>query len=249
MLVSIITPVYNAALWIPQTYSSLCNQTHKNWEWLVTDDCSSDDSYDFLCKIAEKDKRVKVFQNKINSGAAISRNNSLVRAMGDFIGFIDCDDLWFPKKIETQISAMEAKALNFSFTGYQLIDTNGRSLRVHVDSNHFYPLSYEDMLRKKATIGCSTVMLRTMAFEDILMPNIRTGQDYALWLSLLKKGELAYPINDILTSYRIVPGSISRNKFHKAKRQWMIYREIEKLTITKSLICFCWYAWRAIFRK
>ncbi|MDW1921145.1 hypothetical protein R7P76_12080 [Vibrio sp. 736] len=81
------------------------------------------------------------------------------------------------------------------------------------------------------------------------MPLIRTGQDYALWLKLLKLGAKAYPINKVLMQYRIVPGSISRNKFKKAKRQWEIYRKIERLSLFNAMICFSFYAWRAVFRK
>jgi teichuronic acid biosynthesis glycosyltransferase TuaG len=105
------------------------------------------------------------------------------------------------------------------------------------------------MLKKRATLGCSTVMLRKSGFEDISMPLIRTGQDYATWLKLLKTGNEAYLLNDVLTSYRIRPNSISRNKFKKAKRQWQIYRELEQLPMLKSLVCFCNYVWRAVFRK
>ena len=105
------------------------------------------------------------------------------------------------------------------------------------------------MLKKKATLGCSTVMLRRNAFDDITMPLLRTGQDYATWLKLLKTGQNAYPLIDVLTQYRILPNSISRNKVKKAKRQWQIYREVEKLSLYKSAVSFCFYAWRAVFRK
>ena len=105
------------------------------------------------------------------------------------------------------------------------------------------------MLKKKATLGCSTVMLRRLAFSELSMPDLRTGQDYALWLKLLKTGIRAVPYNKSLMKYRIVSSSISRNKYRKAKRQWQIYRELEKLSLVKSIYCFLFYAWRAIFRK
>ncbi|MDP2515318.1 hypothetical protein Q8W17_12160 [Photobacterium damselae subsp. piscicida] len=111
------------------------------------------------------------------------------------------------------------------------------------------PVSYEDMLRKKATLGCSTVMIDRELLGDIRMPVIKTTEDYALWLSILKTGVLAYPVNRVLTSYRILPNSLSRNKIKKAKTQWTVYREFENLTLPKAIECFCFYAYRAVFRK
>lgn len=248
-LISIITPSYNSSDWIEKTYTCIKEQSYQNWEWLITDDCSSDDTLEILENINLSDKRVKIFSNKVNSGAAVSRNNSLSNASGDFFAFIDSDDLWLLSKLENQINFMEENLVDFSFTSYELVDDNGRLLNKIVDSHDVKYVTYEDMLRKKATLGCSTVMLRRSAFDDISMPLIRTGQDYGLWLKLLKTGKNAYKINEVLTQYRILPNSISRNKIKKAKRQWQIYREIEKLSLIKSLECFCFYACRAVFRK
>ncbi|WP_299661695.1 glycosyltransferase family 2 protein [uncultured Psychromonas sp.] len=248
MKVSIITPAYNAEKWIYKTYNSINNQTYSNWEWLVTDDLSSDKTLDILNELANQDCRVKVFINRENSGAAVSRNNSISNATGDFLSFIDSDDLWLPNKLENQLEFM-GENISFSFTAYELIDSNDLRLNQTVDSSQSGSFSYQDMLRKKATLGCSTVMLRVSSFKDIRMPLIRTGQDYALWLKLLKTGHKAYILNDILTQYRILPNSISRNKIKKAKRQWSIYREIELLGFVDSTINFSYYAWRAVFRK
>ncbi|GEK15067.1 glycosyltransferase family 2 protein [Aliivibrio fischeri] len=249
MLVSIITPSYNSIEYIDSVYGSICDQSYQNWEWLVTDDFSSDDTFKFLLELSKKDSRVRVFKNKENSGAAISRNNSISQSSGDFIAFIDSDDLWLQNKLKKQIQFMEDNNHDFSFTSYELIDGDGACFNKIVDNHDIQCVSYDDMLRKKATLGCSTVMLRRTAFDDISMPLIRTGQDYGLWLKLLKTGVNAYLISEVLTQYRILPDSISRNKIKKAKRQWQIYREIEKLPLFKSIECFCFYAWRAVFRK
>ncbi|MBV1838979.1 glycosyltransferase family 2 protein [Photobacterium ganghwense] len=248
-MISIITPTYNSEDFILETYESIKSQTFSNWEWLVTDDCSSDSTLKILKEIQSYDSRVKVFHNKINSGAAVSRNNSISMASGDFIAFVDSDDIWLSDKLELQLKYMNDNSLDFSFTAYSLVDSQNIELGQTVDSKQKQPLCYEDMLRKKATLGCSTVMIRRNAFSEISMPNIRTGQDYALWLKLLKTGAKAYPLNKSLTRYRILPNSISRNKFKKAKRQWEIYRTIERLGLIKSLECFSFYAWRAVFRK
>lgn len=248
MKISIITPAFNAEKWILATYESIKNQTYSNWEWLITDDCSSDSTLNILQSLAENDSRVRIYINERNSGAAVSRNNSIKNATGEFIAFIDSDDLWLPDKLEKQLYFM-GENIYFSFTAYELINEFGIKLKKSVDSSQNGSFSYQDMLRKKATLGCSTVMLRVSGFDEISMPLIRTGQDYALWLTLLKTGKNAYILNDVLTQYRILPDSISRNKIKKAKRQWEIYRSIEKLTLLKSSICFCFYAWRAVFRK
>lgn len=249
MLISIITPSFNSENLIQETYNHIVNQNYDCWEWIVTDDGSSDKTLDILNNLAKDDNRIRVFQNNKNSGAAVSRNNSLSKSKGDFIAFIDSDDLWLPGKLEKQITFMLNNDIDFSFTAYELINENGDSIDKKVDTHLTNPVSYEDMLRKKATLGCSTVMLRRSAFDDITMPLIRTGQDYGLWLKLLKTGSLAYPMLEVLTQYRILPNSISRNKLKKSKRQWQIYREIERLPILKSIECFCFYAWRAVFRK
>jgi glycosyltransferase involved in cell wall biosynthesis len=248
-LISIITATFNSENEILNTYNSLSAQTIIHWEWLITDDCSSDGTTNLLNDISEKDPRVKLFHNEENSGAAVSRNNSLGHAKGEFIAFIDSDDLWLPNKLQTQLAFMENNKIDFCFTAYELINEQGLPLGKKVDAQQLGAFTYNDMLRKKATLGCSTVMLRKSAFEDITMPLLRTGQDYATWLKLLKSGKNAHLLNEVLTSYRIMPDSISRNKFKKAKRQWQIYREIENLPLLKSVVCFCFYAWRAVFRK
>lgn len=248
--ISIITPTFNSASTILQTYNSILEQTHHNWEWLVTDDCSSDNTISIMNAICEKDSRVKLFKNAVNSGAAVTRNNSLANASGDYISFIDSDDLWFTSKLERQLNFMFANNLDFTFTAYDLVDAHGNPLGKVVDlQGDNFSVDYSDMLKKKATLGCSTVMFKRAAFSDFFMPLIRTGQDYALWLKLLKSGKKAYLLNEILTRYRILPNSISRNKIKKSQRQWSIYRKIEKLSLVHSAYCFSFYAWRAVFRK
>ncbi|MGY8900605.1 MAG: glycosyltransferase family 2 protein [Paraglaciecola sp.] len=247
-LISIVSATFNSEEYIIDTYQSLLRQSYIHWEWVVTDDCSEDNSFRLLERVAKKDSRVKIFRNLVNSGAAVARNKSLSMANGSFIAFIDSDDIWSPSKLEQQISFMGTD-IDFSFTAYYLMDESGTKLGRTVDSNQKGGFSYEDMLRKKATLGCSTVMIRKDAFPDIQMPLLRTGQDYATWLKLLRAGGKAFVIPEPLTGYRILPNSISRNKVKKAKRQWQIYREVESLRFFKSLECFLFYAWRAVFRK
>ncbi|BAX55487.1 glycosyltransferase [Photobacterium damselae subsp. piscicida] len=250
MLVSIITPSYNSSLQILETYESIKNQTYTKWEWLITDDCSTDDTFTMLQEMALNDSRIRIFKNEVNSGAAVTRNVSISNATGKYIAFIDSDDLWKPEKLERQVKWMSHNKMEMTFTHYEIVNEVGEPTGQVVDTHmEVDPVSYEDMLRKKATLGCSTVMIDRELLGDIRMPVIKTTEDYALWLSILKTGVLAYPVNRVLTSYRILPNSLSRNKIKKAKTQWTVYREFENLTLPKAIECFCFYAYRAVFRK
>lgn len=247
-LVSIITPTFNCSSTIMDTYQSILDQSYSDWEWLITDDCSSDNSVTILKHIAKLDSRVKLSVHSSNLGAAHSRNNSIARAEGEYIAFLDSDDIWLKNKIEKQLLFMGSN-IDFSFTSYEVIDESGFKLGIEVDMANGDVFTYEDMLRKKATLGCSTVMIRRSAFDDIAMPLLRTGQDFALWLKLLKSNKNAYKLSECLMLYRIMPNSISRNKFKKSLRQWEIYREVERLSLFKSIICFIYYAKNALFRS
>lgn len=249
MKVSIITATFNSKNHIYDTYRTIKEQTFIDWEWVVTDDASSDSTLKLLNEIAASDSRVKIYSLESNSGAAVARNNSIAKAQGEYLAFIDSDDMWLSDKLYIQLKFMEKSTIDFSFTAYEIVDYSGDSLCKKVDTHLIGSITYDDMLKKKATLGCSTVMLKREGFNDVLMPLLRTGQDYATWLKLLKTGKNAYPITDVLTQYRILPNSISRNKVKKAKRQWQIYREVEELSFIKSAFCFCFYAWRAVFRK
>lgn len=247
-LVSIVTPSYNSSKYIKQTIQSVLSQTYENWELIVVDDCSTDNSVEIIKEFAVNNSKIRLLEFQINKGAAEARNAAITMAKGEFIAFLDSDDIWKPFKLEQQINFM-GNELDFTFTAYELIDEFGSKLNQQVDINQVGSFDYEDMLKKKATLGCSTVIVRSSGFSDISMPPLRTGQDYALWLKLLKTGKKAYVLSEILGQYRILSNSISRNKFKKALRQWQIYRQVEELPVLKAAICFYFYAWRAVFRK
>lgn len=247
--VSIITATYNSARYISDTYESIVNQTHDNWEWIITDDCSDDDTYNKIVHLSSLDNRVKIFRNDINKGAAESRNRCIINAEGDYLAFLDSDDLWYSDKILKQLQFMRTNDVDFSYTSYCLIDEKGSELDKYIDTTTPLSVSYNDMLKKRATLGCSTVMLRKIEHEKIEMPNLRTGQDYATWLKILKSGKRAYRVPECLAKYRIVSNSISRNKFKKSIRQWSIYRKVERINLIYSTWCFINYAFRAVVRR
>jgi teichuronic acid biosynthesis glycosyltransferase TuaG len=248
MKVSVITPSFNSQVYIEQTIRCVLNQTYYDWELLIVDDCSTDQTIDIVNNIAKNDPRVKLIIQNVNQGAAAARNTAIKNASGIYLAFLDSDDLWKKDKLQLQIDFMQENQIGFSFTAYEIIDKNGLEKNKIVDLESPLFVDYSDMLAKKATLGCSTVMLDRRLVGDVQMPLIRTGQDYALWLSILKKGTMAHLLPKVLTSYRITPGSISSNKLKKAKRQWYIYRQLEKISLVRSLYYFTCYAFRAVFR-
>lgn len=248
MKVSIITPCYNSCKTINETYESICKQDYTNWEWLVTNDASTDSSLNILLDLSSRDSRVRVFHNETNIGAGASRNISLANATGKYIAFIDSDDLWKRNKLSRQIEFMQENKIAFCFTPFEIINKSGIYTKKIIDMNAPQQIDYFGMLSKKATFGCSTVMIDVDQIPHFRMSTLKTGQDYATWLTILKNGAKAYLLKECLTSYRIVEGSLSRNKFKKAMRQWEIYRCVEGLPILKAMFYFCFYAYRAVFR-
>lgn len=246
-MISIITAAYNCESFIEETYQSLRCQTLENWEWIVVDDCSTDGTLGVLRKLAGLDERIRVVRNSENEGAGKSRNKGIELASGEFIAFVDSDDLWLPTKLSVQTEFMSS-GIDFSFTAYEIVREDGVATGKIVDGKGFGSYSYRDMLAKKATLGCSTVMLRRSVVGDLRMPLIRAGQDYAFWLSILRKGVKAQLLPEVLTYYRIRRNSLSRNKFRKALQQWRIYRSLEKVSLFSALRYFLSYATKALTR-
>lgn len=247
-LVSIIIPVYNASRFLEETINSIQEQTYSNWEAIFIDDCSSDNSYNLIKKYQKEDKRIKLIKNKTNSGAAVSRNNGIDHAEGDYLCFLDADDKWHPEKLEKQINFMQELNCEFSFTGYQFANEkcnpNGKIVSVPDKINYKQAL-------KNTTIWTSTVMfdMNKLSKEDIRMPNIKRGQDTATWWKVLKKIQYAYGLNEVLSYYRRTNNSLSANKLTALKRTWNLYRNVEHLNIKSSLYNFCWYCFNAVRRR
>lgn len=247
-LVSIIIPVYNASRFLEETINSIQEQTYSNWEAIFIDDCSSDNSYNLIKKYQKEDKRIKLIKNKTNSGAAVSRNNGIDHAEGDYLCFLDADDKWHPEKLEKQINFMQELNCEFSFTGYQFANEkcnpNGKIVSVPDKINYKQAL-------KNTTIWTSTVMfnMNKLSKEDIHMPNIKRGQDTATWWKVLKKIKYAYGLNEVLSYYRRTNNSLSANKLTALKRTWNLYRNVEHLNILSSFYNFCWYCFNAVRRR
>ena len=193
---------------------------------------------DFVLSMKQKysklDKRIKIFNLEKNSGAGVCRNNSIKESSGNYIAFIDSDDLWFPNKLEVQIEFMISNNIYISYTSFEVINLNGKKIDSVISPKK---LSYKDMLLNNY-IGCLTVIYDVSFFGKNYMSKIRKRQDWALWLKLLKKVKFAHNTGKILASYRLNENSLSKNKFDLVKYNWIIYRKIEGFNFIKSLYYF-----------
>ena len=243
-LVSIITPSYNSSRFIEECVGSVLSQTYVNWEMLIVDDYSADNSLQILKKY--NDKRIQLIELDKNVGASESRNVAIRKAKGKYIAFLDSDDLWEPQKLEKQISFMEKEDVAFSFSTYQPISDDDSKLYSIIHAPKI--VTYSSYL-KKTIIGCLTVIIdreKTGGFE---MPKIRSSHDMALWLLIMRRGFDAYGLDENLARYRIVSTSNTANKWRAAKDVWKVYRQFEKLSFFYSIWCFLNYAFNAIIKR
>lgn len=245
-LVSIITPVYNAERFLSDTIKSVQNQTYKNWEILLIDDCSKDNSAQIIKEFQKYDNRIKYIKLKKNSGASVSRNEGIRNAKGRFIAFVDSDDVWKPEKLEIQIKYMLKENLGFTFTSYRYMKENGELTNKIAKAPS--KINYNGLL-KNTIIGCSTVVIDREIVDYFEMPLVRRGQDTATWLQILRKEKYAYGIEQDLVNYRLVGESLSSNKIIALKRTWNTYRNVEKLGLLKSSYVFCFYVFNAIKKR
>lgn len=237
-LVSIITPLYNSEQYIERTIQSVLNQTYENWELLIVDDCSTDNGYKIVQELADKDNRIKLFKNEKNSGAAIARNKGIKAAQGKYIAFLDSDDQWHKDKLKIQVEFMESKNVGFTFTYYNHINEEGKTISQTI--NLPKKVDYKSTM-KNNKIGCLTAMYNQEMFGKLYMRNLRKRQDYTLWLKILKKTKYAYCIPEDLATYTVREGSISSNKFSLVKYHWHIYKKIENQSFLKSLYYLSYY--------
>lgn len=243
--VSIITPAFNASRTIGQTIRSVQGQTFQNWEMIVVDDRSTDDTCAIVKNFAASDSRIRLQQQLINGGPARARNAALKTAEGRYIAFLDSDDYWLPEKLERQLTFMTAKDVALSYTFYRRFREGGESLEPLVQLPR--TLAYKDLLKNTA-IACLTVMVDRERTGPIEFPVIR-HEDYALWLRLLKQGFVAHGLMEDLARYRVSGGSVSGNKLKSATWVWNIYRTVEKLSLPYASWCFVNYVWNAYRRN
>lgn len=230
-LVSIIMPSYNTGEYIFDSINSVINQTYTNWELIIVDDCSNDNTDEIIKRF--NDSRIKYLKNKENCGAAVSRNRALRKAKGKWIAFLDSDDLWLPIKLEKQINFMEKNGYSFSYTNYEEIDIAGNRTDIKVTGpkritkigmfNYCWP-------------GCLTVMYDADKISLIQIKNIKKNNDYAMWLKVCKKAN-CYLLDDCLAQYR--KGRTNSISSHSIKTMigwhYKLYHEAEGMGKSRSL--------------
>ena len=244
-LVSIITPAYNAERFIESTMKSVIEQSYKNWEHLIVLDQNSKDQTPHLVKkYSAVDSRVKLITSSLAFGAAANRNIALEQARGEYIAFIDADDLWAPDKLEKQLRFMQQNQHDFSFTGYCRISENAetRGMPQPVPAR----VSYHELL-KNNSIACLTAMFRFAPFKSFRFQN-KGWEDMAFWLQILSQIDYAYSLNEPLAFYRVVRGSRSNNKLFALRLRWDTYRSVQKISFINSLYYFASYALTSLIK-
>ena len=245
-LVSIVTPTYNSEAYIGNAILSILNQTYKNWELLISDDCSSDSTVNIVKKYCKQYPNIRLFKLSENSGPGIARNKALENASGKYIAFLDSDDEWVPIKLEEQVAFMEKYIAAISFTGYSLMDNNLQIIKSQIKVP--FSVNFSQYL-KTTIIGMSTSMINREMVGDFRLNKIRSRQDGVLWIELLKRGHIAYGLNKQLVKYRIRKNSVSANKLKAIFRIWYIYRKYAGLNIVRTSYYFTFYIFNNIMRR
>ena len=237
-LVSIITPAYNAEKYIKDTIESVIAQTYINWEMIIVDDASVDNTKNIIKSYQEKDKRIKLISLNTNQGVANARNTAIENAKGQYIAFLDADDFWEKEKLAEQIKFMQNNKIAFSYHAYKLFDlSNQKQKSILVPEK----LNYRELLKGNTTGSCLTICIDKNIVKNIYFPP-QKHEDYICWLNILKQYDIeAYGFNEVLGTYRIGKKSISSNKLKSAIWNWNVYRNSQNLSILMSLYYMCFY--------
>ena len=244
-LVSIITPTYNCGAFIAETMDTVLAQTYTDWEMIIVDDCSTDDTRAVVEAYQAKDSRFIYHCLEQNSGAAVARTKAMELAKGEYMAFLDSDDLWTPDKLERQLKFMNDNGYAFSCTAYEQIDEESNSLDRVIKT--VKKTDYNRLLLD-CPVGNSSVMYNVGVMGKFEVPNIRKRNDDALWLTMLKKEKYIWGMPDVLMRYRIRKNSISSNKLSVIKYHWILYREIEHLSVPRSLFHIGFWCFLKVFK-
>lgn len=244
-LVSIVTPSYNSAKFIAATIASVQNQTEQNWEMIIIDDCSSDNTVAIIEELVVADRRIKLHRLAVNSGPAIARNCGIEAASGKYLTFLDADDIWFPEFLSTSILTIKRTGIPFVFSSYRRTD----EMLNFIYSDFIVPpkVTYTDIL-KSNSISCLTAFLDVETLGKRKMPEVFKRQDMGLWLQYLKQIPFAFGIQEPMAIYRIRENSLSRKKSALIKYQWDFYRKVEKLNVISSAYYMLHWMWRGFMK-
>jgi teichuronic acid biosynthesis glycosyltransferase TuaG len=245
-MVSIVMPAYNAGKTVRKSVESVIAQTFLDWELIVIDDGSRDDTASILSELAEKDDRIHFLQNEKNSGASYTRNRAVSIAKGEWIAFLDSDDLWMPEKLEKQLALTEKYPdMAVCYTASTFIDEDGNPYEYVMPAVE--QLTYKTLLHKNL-MSCSSVMIRASIMKNIKMPNDKMHEDYFVWLSVLREYGVAYGIDEPLLIYRLCKNSKSGNRFKSAKMLFNSYRAVGYNCIAACVLVI-WYTIHSVTKR
>ena len=243
-LVSVIMPAYNCEQTVLASVECVQHQTYENWELIIVDDCSTDNTSKICERIAHVNEKIKVVSLSQNGGVANARNKAISLSKGRFLAFLDSDDLWDRNKLSTQVNLMQRSNGGICITGYKKISHDGRSVGSAVNIN---PQISIHKLLKNNPILTSSVMIDQEKYPDVILKNVYYD-DIVLWYEILASGCLCVVAQEPLVFYRVTKGSLSRNKIKSAREVWKIYRNQFKLPIFHCLYYFSHYAVNGIIK-
>ena len=241
-LISIIVAAYNAEKTIEQAINSVLRQTYTNFELLVVNDCSTDRTAELVKSIAAKDSRVRLISNVKNNGVSYTRKHGLEEAKGSWIAILDSDDAWAPEKLEKQIDLQRRTNADLLFTGSAFMDSEGQSIDWHLHAPA--EVTYRQLL-KQNVLSNSSALVRKELYAKHYAIGDGMHEDFAIWLSILKKGTKAYGVDEPLLIYRIAKSSKSGNKGKAARMNWNTYRYVG-LNLMEAIYYECWYIFNGI---
>ena len=229
-LISVIIPYYKKKEYIISSINSVLNQTYKNLEIIIIYDDLNKEDLNLLKKIKKKDKRIKIYINKKKLGAGRSRNKGIQLSKGIFVAFLDSDDLWKKNKLKKQIFFMKKNGINASHTSYTIINSKNKI----IGSRNAKDMSYK-LLLKSCDIGLSTVVLKKeIITSKIKFANIKTKEDYVLWLKITLNNNKIFALKDKLTKWRKLENSLSSSKLQKIYDGYLVYRKYMNFNLLKS---------------
>ena len=245
-LVSVIIPFYENLGLLKKSIKSVLQQSYNNFEIILINDNPKKNLNSALKSIFINSKKIKIINNKINCGAGLSRNKGIKYSKGEYIAFLDSDDIWNKKKLETQIMFMKKNKILASHTSYQIVNLNGKI----ISTRHARNLNYEDLL-KSCDIGLSTVVLnkKIIKNDSKLFPDLETKEDFVLWLKITKKGVKFYGLNKYLTKWTSTPNSLSKSILQKICDAVRVYKNFQNMSIFKSIYYTFLLSINYIFKK
>ncbi len=241
--VSVIMPLYNAWPYVKEAVESVQKQSVADWELWVVNDASSDEGTAYIKKMMQTDSRIHLLCNKENLGVSASRNLALEASKGEYIAFLDSDDIWHSNKLEKQLKRIKESNADMVCSSYAIVNEQG----VNCCKDFIVPKTVDfARMKKQNVVGCSTMMLKRDCLKQHHFRDEYYHEDYALWLELISDRCTIVTVQEVLVDYRIRQGSRSWSKYHAVKEHWRILKDLLHLPLWEQLYCMLCYGLTAI---